>query len=183
MTGDEELFEVLEDLEAQAESLQHQERVAEVEDRARAEYGAVTLDSRLMASRGRTVEVDVLAVGRLRGRLERVGPGWLQLGERAATWWVRTPAVTAVLGASERALPEVAWSPVDRLGTGSVLRRLADEQEEVVLRLVDGGRQQGRLARVGADFVELAGDGSAGRGVTLVPLVHVTAFRGPGDPG
>lgn len=165
---------MLEDLEAQAESLHHQERVIEVADRARVEYGSVTLDARLMASVGRSVEVDVLVAGRLRGEVERVGPGWFQLHEATGTSWVRTACVIALRGVSDRALPELAWSPVDRLGLGSVLRRLSDEQETVVLRLSDGGRHEGRVARVGADFLELA---DRVGGVTLVPLVHLTAVR------
>lgn len=185
MAGEEELFEMFEDLEAQAEALQHLERAAEVADRTRAEYGAVTLDSRLMASLGQPVEVDVRAVGRLGGQVERVGPGWFQLGSGSGTWWVRTPAVTSVRGASSRAVPEVAWSPLHKLGLASALRRLADEGEHVVLQLVDGTRHEGRVARVGADFVELdagrdteaRGRGQGAAGSVLVSVEQLASVR------
>ncbi len=172
---------MFEDLEAQAEALQHLERAAEVADRTRAEYGGVSLDARLMASRGRDLEVDVLAAGRLQGRLERVGPGWFQLDGAFGVAWVRTEAVTGVLGASPRALPELAWSPVDTLGLGSVLRRLAEEQEGVVLQLLDGTRHEGRVGRVGRDFVELVAPAGTGPEATrLVPTAHVAVVRAPG---
>ena len=35
-------------------------------------------------------------------------------------------------------MPEVAWSPVARLGLGSALRRLAEAGERCVLHLADG---------------------------------------------
>ena len=63
-------------------------------------------------------------------------------------------AVTAVHGASERSVPEVAWSPVAGLGIGSALRRLADAGERCVLHLTDGTTYDVVLRRVGADFVE-----------------------------
>jgi hypothetical protein len=67
---------------------------------------------------------------------------------------VRLPAVTAVEGASERSVPEVAWSPVSRLGLGSALRRLADTGTECRLHAMDGSVRDARLVRVGSDFVE-----------------------------
>jgi hypothetical protein len=60
-----------------------------------------------------------------------------------------------VLGSSERSVPEVAWSPVARLGVGSALRRLAEAGERCVLHLTDGTRHEALLRRVGADFVEV----------------------------
>jgi hypothetical protein len=67
---------------------------------------------------------------------------------------VRSAAVVAVSGASGRSVPEVAWPAVTRLGLGSALSRLAESGERCVLQLVDGGRREAVLRRVGADFVE-----------------------------
>jgi hypothetical protein len=67
---------------------------------------------------------------------------------------VRLAAVTTVEGASERAVPEVAWSPVSRLGLGSALRRLADTAADCRLHAQDGTVREARVLRVGADFVE-----------------------------
>lgn len=175
MAGEEELFEILEDLESQAEAMQHRERLAEVADRAHSEYASVTLDGRLMASLGQVLAVEVLGVGRLRGELTRVGPGWFELRSAAARWWVRSPALVLVLGASSRAVPEVAWSPLHRLGLGTVLRRLADEGEAVVAQLVDGSGHEARVGRVGADFVELLTEEGA---QLLVLMERLAALRG-----
>jgi hypothetical protein len=68
---------------------------------------------------------------------------------------VRLAAVKCVEGASRRAVPEVAWSPVSRLGLGSALRRLADSGVECRLHALDGSVRDGRLTRVGADFAEV----------------------------
>ena len=65
MSWDEEMFAVLDDLEQQAEALYAAERDAELADRTRAEYGAVTLASRLMASLDTELALGVLGVGRL----------------------------------------------------------------------------------------------------------------------
>lgn len=162
MAWEEELFAVLDDLEQQAEALYDAEREVELADRSRAEYQQVTLASRLMASVGRTIRLDVLGVGPVSGELERVASGWCLVRGSAQDWVVRLGAVTSVRGASERSLPEVAWSPVARLGVGSALRRLADAGERCILRLVDGTAHEALLRRVGADFVEATvGEGTS----------------------
>jgi hypothetical protein len=173
MGGEEELFELFDDLEAQAESLHHLERSAEVADRARAEYQAVTLDSRLVASLDTDVELEVRGVGRVRGTLERVGPGWCQLARDGARWTLRTPEVSAVLGASARSVPEVARTAVQRLTIASALRRLADQGTICVVYTSDGSRHEGAVRRVGSDFFELR----AGVGVRLLGLGQVSAIR------
>ena len=112
MGWDERLFDLLDDLEGQAEALYAAERDAELADRSRAEYAAVTLASRLMASvgrDGRLLDVD----GRRRrsaGELRRVGTGWCLVSGDAGDWLVRSGAIVAVEGVSDRAVPEVAWS-------------------------------------------------------------------------
>lgn len=176
MGGERELFDFFDDLEGQAEALLHAERSAEVADRVRSEYHAVTLDGRLMASTGRELGLDLVGVGRINGLLSRVGPQWCEVEQPAARWVVRTAAVTGVHGASERSVPDVAWTPVQRLGVASALRRLADAGETCWVLVLDGSRHEGRLHRVGADFVELVL--LTGQPV-LVPLAHLAAVRGP----
>ncbi|WP_139978207.1 hypothetical protein [Nocardioides litoris] len=159
MSWEEELFAVLDDLEAQAAGMYDAERTLELADRARAEYREVTLAARLQASVGREVVLHVRGPGVVSGRLDRVAHGWLVLTGAAQDWVVRTAALAAVDGTSDRAVPEVAWPAVARLGVGSALRRLADAGERCVLHRLDGGRHDGTLRRVGADFVEvLEGD-------------------------
>jgi hypothetical protein len=151
---DERLFAFLDDLEQQAQALYDADRVSELADRARSEYAAVTLVSRLMASLDRDVTLDVRGVGSVLGRLQRVGPDWCLVHGAAQDWVVRLEAVNAVEGTSDRSVPEVAWSPVNRLGLGSALRRLADTGSGCRLHTVDGTVRDARLARVGSDFVE-----------------------------
>lgn len=173
MAWEEELFAFLDDLEQQADALYDAERAVELADRSRAEYQRVTLASRLMASVGSEVGLEVRGVGRIVGTLERVAERWLLVRGADQDWVVVLEAVSAVHGAARRSVPEVAWSPVTRLGVGSALRRLADAGERCVLHLVDGTRQDGTPRRVGADFVELAA-GEAGDRLVLV------AFRALG---
>ena len=90
---------------------------------------------------------------------------------------MRTESIAVVHGASPRSVPEVAWSPVTRLGLGSALRRLADAGERCVIHLVDGGRHDVVLTRVGKDFAE--GTDDAGR-TRLVAFSVLSAVQSRG---
>lgn len=154
MSWEHDLFALFDDLEGQAAAAWEADREAELADRARTEYGAVTLASRLMSSRGQDVALDLPHVGRLEGRLARVGEEWCLLGATRQDWIVPLRAVAAVHGASGRSVPEVAWSPIDRLGLRAALRRLADAGARCLLHLADGTRHEAYVHRVGADFLE-----------------------------
>jgi hypothetical protein len=174
MAWEEELFAVLDDLEQQAEALYDAERDADLADRSRSEYQQVSLASRLMASVGLPVRLDVLGVGPVSGELDRVASGWCLVSAGDQDWVIRLDAVTVVRGASLRSLPEVAWSPVSKLGLGSALRRIADTGERCVLRLVDGSAHDAVLRRVGADFVEATvGEGHS----VLVAFTNLAAVQ------
>jgi hypothetical protein len=151
---DEQLFALFDDLEQQAESLYDLEREVDLADRSRSEYAAVSLASRLMASVGEPIGLTVRAVGDLSGDLRRVGDGWCLLHGRDQDWVVRLAALVAIEGASARSLPEVAWSPLTRLGFGSTLRRIADTGDRCVVHTLDGATRDVVLSRVGQDFVE-----------------------------
>ncbi|MGZ4445169.1 MAG: hypothetical protein ACXVWZ_01660 [Nocardioides sp.] len=177
MSWEDDLFAVLDDLEQQAEALYDAEREVELADRGRAEYHHVTLDSRLMASVDRDVVLDVTGVGQVAGTLERAATGWCLLSGTAQDWVVRTAAVAVVHHPSERSVPEVAWTPVARLGLGSALRRVADAGEPCVLHLLDGARHEVVVRRVGADFLEArAGEGPGARTV-LVAFTALAAVQ------
>lgn len=154
MAWEDELFALFDDLEAQAEALYDAERAEELADRSRAEYAGVSLASRLMASLDTDVTLQVIGLGTLEGHLDRVSDGWCLLTARGQDWIVPWSALAAVFGASGRSLPEVAWSPVTRLGLGSALRRLADAERPCVVYLRDQARYEGEVRRVGQDFVE-----------------------------
>jgi hypothetical protein len=174
---DERLFAFLDDLEQQAEALYDDERAGELADRSRAEYAAVTLASRLMASLDASLTLDLLGTGPVSGLLRRVGPDWCLLHGAAQDWVVRLAAVLAVDGGSPRSVPEVAWSPVSRLGLGSALRRVADSGQPCRVHATDGTVRDGVLTRVGADFVEA----TTGEGRTmLLALASVAAVQSRG---
>ena len=165
MSWEEQLFSVLDDLEQQAEALYDAERDLELADRSRSEYAQVTLASRLMASLDSDLDLEVRGVGRISGTLQRVGDGWCLLHGLGRDWIVPAASMEVVHGSSSRSVPEVAWSPVTRLGLGSALRRLADEGERCLVHLVDGGRYDVVPTRVGHDFLE--GTDDTGRPVVV----------------
>ncbi len=177
MGWEDDLFALFDDLEGQAEALYDAERDPELADRSRAEYQAVTLASRLMASLEQEVTLDILGVGAVTGVLARMAATWCLVsgGPTAApAWIVPLASVSRVVGASERSVPEVAWSPLARLSFGSALRRVADSGERCVVHLVDGARHEGTLRRVGQDFVELLD--ASGRPV-LMPYPVIGAVQ------
>lgn len=154
MGWENDLFAFLDDLEGQAEALYADERDVELVDRSRAEYANVTLIGRLMASAGHPVEIVVRGVGPIRGTLARVARSWCLVSGQGQEWFVPRESIASVAGASSRAMPEVAWSPLTRLGLGSALRRIADAQDRCLVHTLDGTRHEVMLRRVGADFVE-----------------------------
>ena len=178
MSWEHDLFALFDDLEGQAAAAWEADREAELADRARAEYGSVTFASRLMASRGRQLALDLPHVGRVEGRLDRVGDGWCLLSGAGQDWIVPLPAVAAVHGTSGRSVPEVAWSPVDRLGLRAALRRLADADERCLLHLADGTRHEAHVHRVGADFLEARGARSER---LLLPYAGLVAVQSRDD--
>ncbi|MBS44764.1 MAG: hypothetical protein CMH83_16690 [Nocardioides sp.] len=181
MAWEDELFGFLDDLEQQAQSLYAVEREVEVADRARAEYQSVTLAARLMASVGHDVAVHVTGVGRVDARLSRTASDWCLLTGPGQDWVVPHAAVGAVSGLSDRGVPEVAWSPLARLGLGSALRRLADAEERCVVHRTDGGRHEGVVLRVGADFAEVReGHGTSAR-TTVVTYAGLAAVQSRAD--
>lgn len=170
---EDDVFALLDDLEQQAEALYDAERAPELADRSRSAYQQVTLASRLMASLDQDVVLEVLGVGAVPGTLSRTAAEWCLVRGPGQDWLVRLAAVASVIGASERALPEVAWSPVSRLGLGSPLRRLAESGERCVVRSLDGHEHEGVVSRVGQDFVELTGPGGRTMLVAFTALAAV----------
>ncbi len=177
---EERLLGLFDDLEQEAEGLALADRDLEVAELGRAEYAAVDLAARVHASVGLDVELHVVGVGRMSGRLAAAGRDWLLVGGPGARptqeWLVRLAAVTAAEGLSERAVPEPARGVAARLGTGSALRRLAESREPVLLTRLDGTATRGRLRRVGADFVEVLPEGER-RAVGLAAFAHLAAVR------
>jgi hypothetical protein len=175
VSWEEHLFGYLDDLEGRAAALYDAERAPEIADRGRAEYRSVPLVSRLMASVDLDLSLELTGIGAVPGRLVRVATGWCLLEGPGQEWVVSLDAVMAVQGASDRAVPELAWPAVARLGLGAALARLADSGQPCTVHLTDGGRHDGTLLRVGADFLEVA-TGESGR-ILLVAFGHLAAVQ------
>ena len=171
MDWDEQLFAFLDDLEQHAEAVYDADREGELVDRSRSAYAEVGLSERLMASIGTDVVLDVHGVGSVGGVLRRVGADWCLVHGAAQDWVVPLSAVLAVEGASTRAVPEVAWSPIARLGLASALRRLADSGERCRVHATDGSVRDVVIARVGCDFVEA----TMGEGRTVLLALRTVA--------
>jgi hypothetical protein len=176
---DERLFAYLDDLEQEAEARFGSEPASQLGDRARAEYAAVTLAGRLLASVDREIVLEVRGVGAVTGRLQRVGPDWCLVESGSRAWVVRLEHVLTVEGASGRSVPEVARSPVARLGIGSVLRGVADSGEQCLICTADGSSYEVAVRRMGRDFVEVV---TGQDRVLLLPLGGVAAVRTSGNP-
>ncbi len=172
MAWEEELFALFDDLEQQAEAMFAADREAELADRSRAEYAAVTLASRLMASLDSEVAMDVIGVGSVSGQLRRVSDGWCLVEGPGRDWIVRWAAIGAVAGASDRSVAEVAWPAVSRLSVASALRRLADAGDPCVFHCLDERAHEGVVRRVGHDFAEVA---EAGGRLVLLPFAQLAA--------
>ena len=166
------LWDVLDDLEQQAEGLALAARDVEVAEQSRAEYARVDLSARLHGSLGRRLALGVRGVDGLDGVLSGVGAGWVLVDVGAADWVVPLDAVVSLRGLADRGVPVEARPVTARLGLASALRRVAEERAEVLLHRVDGSLDRGVLTRVGADFVELRA-----RETEVVPFAALAAVR------
>lgn len=143
------------DLESQADALAAAELDGEVAERTRIETGRLTLVDRLHAAHGHPVELRCAGAGALAGRLDRIGPDWLLVAERAGSE-VLVPfrSVLSVVGLGRRSvLPAPA---AVTLGLRSVLRGVARDRAPVRVVLSDGVPVDGTVDRVGADYLEVA---------------------------
>lgn len=182
MGWEDALLGLFEDLEQQAAGLHLVEREAEVAELSVAEYAQVTLASRVHASVGQQLNIQLLGGRRAAGRLARAGQGWMLLVDGRHETVVRTAAVCTLAGLSPRADPEQTWSVVDRLSLRALLRRLAAQGGLLRIVLVDGGHLEGRLGRVGHDFVEVRvgepGPEERDREVSVLPMETVAMVQG-----
>ena len=173
MRWEERLLDLFDDLEQQADGLALAERDALVAEQSRAEYAGVDLASRLAASVGGRVRLDVRGVGGLDGVLRRTGDGWLVLDAGGRAWVVVLAAVRRARGLADGAVDAAARPLTTRLGLASALRGLAEGRWETVLHGRDGQVTRAVLGRVGRDFVEArTPDGS----LEVVPFTAIAAL-------
>lgn len=179
MSWEQVLLDLFDDLEARAAGLAQERREEDVADLARAEYAEIGLAERLQGSVGGTVVLELTGGAGLRGRLDRVGRGCAALtpAELPVLHLVNLAHVLSVATASPRAAVDRTLPVTSRLGLASAVRHLTEEVDVVAVRLADGRRVSGQVARVGADFVELlTGDGAAAGLPVLVPLAAVVTL-------
>ena len=169
---EERLLAVFDDLEQQAEGLSLVARDVDVSDLGRAEYAEVDLVSRLHASAGLLVQLDVAGWGRHEVLLERVGRGCAVARTGVQVTVLNLAHLRGACGLHPGARPEELRRVTARLGLASALRHLADEVDRVTVVRCDGERRSGSLGRLGADFLEVAEE--SGR-VEVVPLAAVAA--------
>ena len=147
--------------------------------RVRAEQAARHAKAAIATAEGRTFSDRESALHYLEQRDEPcvVKASGLAAGKGVIVCDNREEAIAAVEGVDQRSVPEVAWSPLTRLGLGSALRRLGDAGERCVVHRRDGGRHDGVPARVGQDFVEISeGHGAAAR-LSLVAFPAIAAVQ------
>jgi hypothetical protein len=177
MRWDDGLAGLFDDLEQQAEGLALVERDIEVAEAVRAEYSQLDLVSRLHGSLGLPLRLAVTGVGTVEGELRRAGDGWCLLDTGQREWVVRLPAVASLRGLADRGVVASARPLTARLGLASVLRGLAEMRAASVLHRTDSTLLQGRLGRVGSDFVEVAVSGEGAGYLEVVPFAAVAAVR------
>lgn len=166
---------LLDDLEQQAAGLHLADRAVEVAELGIAQYAEVELAGRLHASAGRPVRVDTTDGWNVQGQLVRAGAGWIVLDVGGGREWaLNVAAVATVGGLADGTLPPEARPISARLTLGSLLRHSDEGREGVAVRVAGGRVLHGRLARVGADFVELEQDAG---GTTVIPFASLVAVQ------
>jgi len=144
------------DLEAQLVAHEVAERGDAVAELTRAEHAAIPLADRWRAALGAPVTVELADGERVAGVVRRAAASWVLLDGRGASGQVEhlvpLAAVASVVGLGRQAVPSTART--DALGLGTVLRRLQRDRARVVVR-TRAGQAVGRLARIGADHLDL----------------------------
>lgn len=142
------------DLDAQFDQEEREELLAEIADRTRRERATVHLIDRLAATSG-PVCLTLPGERRVEGVPIEVGRDFCLLAADTRRL-VRLAAVLQVRGLGAASVGPGEGASLRRFGLGFALRALARDRCVVVISDVAGRDQVGRLATVGADYVELA---------------------------
>jgi hypothetical protein len=159
------------DLEAQLQAEEATERDGAVAELTRAEQATVLLADRVRAAEGRVLRVELADGEALDGRPAHVATSWFQLDATRAQGRVQhlvpLTAVASVLGLGPHSVPST--SRTDRLGLGGALRGLQRDRVRVQVR-TSAGTVLGRVARVGADHLDVEELDRARPGLRVVPF-------------
>lgn len=159
---------LFDDLEAQADDLERQEREALVDELRDGEW-AETQWRHLLGGR---VAIELVGGSRVEGEVTLVNDRLVQVSGDRTDHVVAATAVAVVHAAERRA------EPVGRvgaaLGWGHVFRALRDAGEAVVVRFADGTSREGEIVAVGADFVRLVTPSGRSQDVVWAAIVMVS---------
>jgi hypothetical protein len=169
------------DLEAEFDAGLRAELDAEIAERVRAELTRVGMLDRLRAVTGRPVTITLDGAGTISATVRRVGAGWAVLDSAGPDVLINAAAIISVTGLAPAAADPLPEEGVEsRLGLGFVLRGLARDRCQVVVRLRDGGLLRGTVDRVGADVADIAdhasGEPYPARGGVVVRSVPFAAM-------
>lgn len=147
---------LFDDLEAQLDDQERQERLAEVTDRVRQERAQLGLHDRLRAAMadGQVVTFQVAGAGLVEGEVLDVGADWLLVGSAERADLVTFAAIRAVRGLAGRT--PAASAVARRFGLGAALRALARDRRAVEVVDIEGARWPGTVDAVGHDTFDLA---------------------------
>ncbi|HVX42713.1 MAG TPA: hypothetical protein VHC49_02450 [Mycobacteriales bacterium] len=145
------------DLEAQLDATDEAEFAGEIVERTRVEIGAIRLVDRMRAAVGSPARISTLGSETVAGKVDRVGPDWILLAERAdRSALIPHAAITTVAGLGARTAPQTQDRVWGRLDLRYALRGLVRDRAPVAVTLTDAGSVIGTIDRVGADYLEIA---------------------------
>ena len=148
--------DMLAELAAEMAAAERAQDEAELGEMVAAEMAATTLPDRLRARRGHVLNLRLQDGSTRTGTVRDASRAWVLLAEGERCMLV--PATAVVLAwPLHGSAPEPA-SVEARLGLGHALRARADRQLQVLVR-TEVGDHRGRIVRVGADHLDLAGAG------------------------
>ncbi len=155
------------DLEAEVQAEEALERRAEVVDRIRSELGRLRLVDRLAPALGSPgpLRIGISGHPSLSGALTGLGADWLLVAQAGGSESLVALAAVQLIQGLSHASAEPGWEGKvgARLDLRVALRRLVRDRSAVTVRLTSADALTGRLARVGADHVELAEIDAGGR--------------------
>ena len=140
---------MFEDLEAQVDELERDERDALVEELRDGDWAETSWRDLL----GGRVVLEVAGAGVLEGEVALVNERLVQLAGERMDHVVAADAVVAVHATQRRA--DETGRVSDALGWGHVFRAVRDAGQVVVIRSIDGSSREGTIVVVGRDFVRL----------------------------
>lgn len=176
--------QLFEDLAAQQEALERQERQVDIAEHTRAERGQVAFADRLATGVGAALRLRVRGLGWLSAEVVEVGLDWLLLDAGPGVVAGREIVVPLAAVVAVEGLPHRVDARPRRLDLRHALRGLSRDRARVRIHLDDGDHLSGTVDRVLADHLDLtrhADDeprrSAAVTGVVSLPYVALASVR------